>query len=65
MTTLSLATVLAEAARRYPEKVAVVDAGGARITYPELWEQTRAYAAGLRELGIKPGARVAITRRTT
>ncbi|GAA0416750.1 AMP-dependent synthetase [Actinoplanes capillaceus] len=60
MTTLSLATVLAEAARRYPEKVAIVDAGGERITYRELWAQTRSYAAGLRELGVGPGDTVAI-----
>ncbi|GAA2682853.1 long-chain-fatty-acid--CoA ligase [Actinoplanes palleronii] len=59
MTTLSLATVLAESARRYPEKVAVIDAG-ARITYHELWEQSRVYAAGLRELGVGPGSTVAV-----
>ena len=40
MTTLSLAAVLAEAARRYPDKVAVVDTG-TRVTYHELWEQAR------------------------
>ena len=59
MTALSLATILAEAARRYPDKVAVVDAGN-RVTYSELWEQARSYAAGLRELGIGPGDTVAV-----
>ncbi|WP_045746057.1 long-chain-fatty-acid--CoA ligase [Actinoplanes rectilineatus] len=59
MTTLSLATVLAESARRYPAKVAVID-GGARITYDELWGQTLAYAAGLRELGAGPGSTIAV-----
>ena len=59
MTALSLATVLAEAARRYPDKVAVVDAGS-RVTYRELWQQSRAYAAGLRALGVGPGDTVAI-----
>jgi long-chain acyl-CoA synthetase len=59
MTTLSLAAVLAEAARRYPDKVAVVDTG-TRVTYHELWEQARSYAAGLRELGVRPGDTVAI-----
>jgi long-chain acyl-CoA synthetase len=59
LTTLSLATVLAEAARRYPDKVAVVD-GATRTTYRELWDQTLAYAAGLRELGIGKGDKVAI-----
>ena len=61
MTTLSLATVLAESARKYPDKLAVVDsATGARVTYAELWAQTRAYAAGLRELGVRPGDTIAI-----
>ncbi|WP_229075654.1 long-chain fatty acid--CoA ligase [Actinoplanes sp. DH11] len=60
MTTLSLATVLAEAARRHADKVAIVDAGGERITYRELWAQTRAYAAGLRELGVTRGDTVAV-----
>jgi long-chain acyl-CoA synthetase len=59
MTTLSLAAVLAEAARRYPDKVAVVDAG-TRVTYAELWQQARSYSAGLRELGICPGDTVAM-----
>jgi long-chain acyl-CoA synthetase len=59
LTTLSLATVLAEAARRYPDKIAVVD-GANRVTYRELWDQTLAYAAGLRELGIGKGDHVAI-----
>ncbi|HEV7896546.1 MAG TPA: long-chain fatty acid--CoA ligase [Planosporangium sp.] len=59
MTTLSLATVLAESARRYPDKVAVVD-GDVRVTYARLWEQARGYAAGLRELGVKPGDTVAL-----
>jgi long-chain acyl-CoA synthetase len=59
MTTLSLAAVLAEAARRHPDKVAVVDAG-TRSTYDELWQQARSYAAGLRELGVGPGDTVAM-----
>jgi long-chain acyl-CoA synthetase len=59
MTVLSLAAVLAEGARRYPDKVAVVD-GATRTTYFELWEQSRGYAAGLQELGIGPGSTVAI-----
>jgi long-chain acyl-CoA synthetase len=59
MTALSLATVLAEAARRYPDKVAVVD-GATRVTYRDLWAQSLAYAAGLRELGIGAGDTVAV-----
>jgi long-chain acyl-CoA synthetase len=61
MTQLSLATVLAEAARKFPGKLAVIDtATTERITYRDLWQQTLAYAAGLRELGIGPGDTVAI-----
>jgi len=58
---LSLAAVLAEAARKYPDKIAVIDSiTGERIPYRELWQQTLAYAAGLRELGVGPGDVVAI-----
>src|SRR5262249_4071263 len=61
MTQLSPATVLAEAARKYPDKLAVIDSATTeRITYRDLWRQTLAYAAGLRELGIGPGDTVAI-----
>src|SRR4051812_22009484 len=61
MTQLSLATVLAEAARKYPGKLAVVDtATTERITYADLWQQTLQYAAGLRELGVGPGDTVAV-----
>jgi long-chain acyl-CoA synthetase len=59
MTTLSLATVLAEAARRYPGKVAVVD-GTVRETYADLWRQARLYAAGLHAQGIRSGGTVAM-----
>jgi long-chain acyl-CoA synthetase len=61
MTALSLATVLAEAARKYPDRIAVIDSATTeRVTYRDLWAQTLAYAAGLRELGIGPGDTVAI-----
>ena len=59
MTTLSLASVLAEAARRYPDKVGVVD-GARRASYAELWHQARSYAAGLASLGIHRGGTVAL-----
>jgi long-chain acyl-CoA synthetase len=59
MTALSLATILAEAARRYPDRVAVVDAGN-RVTYRDLWAQSRGYAAGLGALGVGPGDTVAV-----
>ncbi|MGY0005407.1 long-chain-fatty-acid--CoA ligase [Micromonospora sp. I033] len=59
MTALSLAVVLAEAARRHPDTVAVVD-GDTRVSYAELWREARGYAAGLRELGVGPGDAVAL-----
>ena len=61
MTVLSLATVLAESARKYPDKLAVIDSlTTERITYKDLWHQTLAYAGGLKGLGIRPGDVVAI-----
>ncbi|GGM76837.1 long-chain fatty acid--CoA ligase [Dactylosporangium sucinum] len=57
--TLSLAAILAESARRYPAKVAVVD-GPQRVTYAELWRSALTVAAALREQGVHPGDRVAL-----
>jgi long-chain acyl-CoA synthetase len=59
MTMLSLASILAESARRYPEKTAVVD-GDLRVPYAQLWRDALGYAAGLRELGVRPGDPVAL-----
>ncbi|HEY2796050.1 MAG TPA: AMP-binding protein, partial [Micromonosporaceae bacterium] len=59
MSTLSLAAVLAESARRYPDKVALVDRED-RITYRDLWRQALAYAGHLRALGVRPGDTVAL-----
>src|SRR5215470_5202741 len=59
MTSLSLATVLAEGARRYPTKTAVVD-GDLRVSYADLWQQARSYAAALQQAGVRPGDAVAL-----
>ena len=56
---LSLASILAESARRYPDEDAVV-IGPQRISYTDLWEQTRRYAAVLAAEGVGPGDRVAL-----
>ncbi|ASU78276.1 long-chain fatty acid--CoA ligase [Actinopolyspora erythraea] len=56
---LSLASVLAEPARRTPEAPAVLE-GRERVSYGELWEQVRGHAAALRELGVATGDRVAL-----
>ncbi|WP_346536276.1 long-chain fatty acid--CoA ligase [Micromonospora sp. DPT] len=59
MAQLSLATVLAESARRRPAHPAIV-CGDERVTYAELWAQTRGYAAALAERGVRPGDHVAL-----
>jgi long-chain acyl-CoA synthetase len=56
---LSLASILAESAARYPGKPAL-GVGPAEITYTELWEQARRYGAALESLGVAPDDRVAI-----
>jgi long-chain acyl-CoA synthetase len=56
---LSLASILAESAARYPSNPALA-LGPAKIGYAELWEQARRYGAGLEALGIGPDDRVAI-----
>jgi long-chain acyl-CoA synthetase len=56
---ISVASILAESARRYPKHEAMV-LGEVRITYAVAWDQARRYAAVLQERGIKPGDRVAI-----
>ena len=57
--TLSIASILAETARRYPERPALYFMGQA-TTYGDLWAQTRAYAGALAARGIGPGSRVAM-----
>ncbi|MEP7089512.1 MAG: long-chain fatty acid--CoA ligase [Nocardioidaceae bacterium] len=59
MTTLSLASVLAESARRTPQQLALVE-GELRVTYADLWRQARHYAAALADRGVGPGDRVAL-----
>jgi long-chain acyl-CoA synthetase len=59
MTTLSLASVLAESARRTPDKLALVE-GPLRLSYGDLWHQARQHAAALVERGVGPGDRVAL-----
>ena len=57
--TLSIASMLSEAARRGPDRPALHFAGET-ISYGELWDQNRAYAGVLRERGIGRGDRVAM-----
>ena len=57
--TLSVASILAESARRHADRPAL-HFMGTSITYSELWDQTRAYAGAMRDRGIGPGSRVAM-----
>ncbi len=55
----TLDTILTDAARRWPDRIAVRDAvGGDRLTYADLDERASRAAAGLHGLGIAPGDRV-------
>ncbi len=57
---LSLAMVLAESARKYPDRVALVQ-GGERVTYAHLWNQAQQFAARLcDEYGVRAGDAVAL-----
>jgi long-chain acyl-CoA synthetase len=56
---VSVAAILAESARRYPDKVALV-LGDTRLTYGQVWGMARRYAAVLAKDGVGPGSRVAL-----
>ena len=58
-TTLSLASVLAEPARRTPDALALLE-GERRFTYADVWREARKVAAQLIDDGVKPGDRVAL-----
>ncbi|BBX62369.1 2,3-dihydroxybenzoate-AMP ligase [Mycobacterium saskatchewanense] len=55
----TLDTILSDAAQRWPERIAVVDALAERgLSYAEFDAQADGAAAGLRDAGIAPGDRV-------
>jgi long-chain acyl-CoA synthetase len=56
---MSLASILAESAARHRDRTAVIF-DTQRISYRQLWEEARRYAARLRAMGVGPGDRVAI-----
>lgn len=61
---LSLAGILGEAARRTPDRIAVLERQ-AEFTYEELWEMSRSTAAALADLGVKADDRVALLAANT
>ena len=56
---LTIASILAESAVRYPDNTAVV-LGDLRLTYAQLWAHAKQYAAVLRDKGVGPGDKVAL-----
>ena len=57
--TMSVASILAESARRLPDNIALIF-GDQQIDYATLWDETRAYAGALRARGIGSGDAVAV-----
>ena len=58
----SVAGLMAGAAARYPDRVAVYDDAG-DITYAEMWRRSQAIAAGLQAHDIGPGVGVGLLAR--
>ena len=58
----SVAGLVAGAAARYPERIAVYDDAGS-ITYQEIWHRSQAIAAGLVAKGVGPGVGVGLLAR--
>jgi long-chain acyl-CoA synthetase len=56
----SLVALLRASVEQSPRSEAIVEAGGPRVTYRELWDRAARIAGGLRQLGIERGDRVAI-----
>ena len=55
----TLDTILTNAARQWPDRIAVLDAvGGTGFSYADLDDQANRAAGGLRAMGIAPGDRV-------
>src|SRR5580704_7296377 len=56
----SLVTMLRASVEKAPQSEAIVEAGGARVTYRQLWDRSARIAGGLKQAGIERGDRVAI-----
>jgi acyl-CoA synthetase (AMP-forming)/AMP-acid ligase II len=56
----SLLEMLRATVDRWPDNEAIVELGGERINYRELWDRASRVAGGLQGLGIQRGDRVAI-----
>lgn len=56
----SLIAMLRTQVERRPDSEAVVELGGERLTYRDLWDRAARVAGGLRAAGVKRGDRVAV-----
>ncbi len=56
----SVVAMLRESVERAPDDEALVELGGRRLTYAELWDGALRVAGGLHALGIAPGDRTAV-----
>jgi long-chain acyl-CoA synthetase len=57
----SVPELLRHWADRAPDREALIEVGGPRLTYRQLWEQASQVAGGLIDEGVAAGDRVAIT----
>ncbi len=55
----SLVAMLQSTVERFPDREAVVELGGERVTYREMWNRSARVAGGLKAAGIGRGDRVA------
>jgi long-chain acyl-CoA synthetase len=56
----SVVHMLRATVEKWPKKEAIVELGGERINYTQLWDRSTRVAGGLRAMGIQRGDRVAI-----
>ena len=56
----SVVAMLRDSVLASPDAEALVEVGGARLSYAGLWDAAARVSGGLRETGIRPGDRVAI-----
>ena len=56
----SLVAMLDASVRAAPQAEALVEVGGDRISYQQMWDRAARVAGGLRQAGVSPGDRVAI-----
>ncbi len=56
----NLVTMLRATVDKSPTAEAIVEAGGPRVTYQQLWDKASKVAGGFRDAGIQKGDRVAI-----